>query len=297
MPDLPVRWALFNPGNSSEVLLATDQGVWSTDQVTQSNPGWEPVNTGLANVRCDMLRYRSSDNLVIIGTHGRGLFSTDVFASATPQFSAAKQEWYVGVSLKFTDGSLQATSWEWDFDNDGMVDATVKNPTYTYTTTGLKTVKLTINNNPGLSITKTDYIDVIARPTIPFSSGFETDGSGFCSYLVNAASVEKWEWGASDGTKPNFNGGFATITGNANWMTSLSSHHGFSTKYALETPPFSFLGGSGQYILEFDYRAANGTDAGMNLEYSSDGGLNWQVLGGLQGSDGNAIQNWYIPPI
>ena len=73
---MPVRWALFNPGNSNEVILATEVGVWSTTQLeTQALPIWSPSNSGLANVRVDMLQIRSSDNAVIAATHGRGLFS------------------------------------------------------------------------------------------------------------------------------------------------------------------------------------------------------------------------------
>lgn len=295
LPDFPVRWALFNPNNTTEVLLATEQGIWSTDDITQSNPGWEVVNTGLANVRCDMLQVRSADNLVIVGTHGRGLFSTDIFATATAQFTADKEEWYVGIPLSFQDGSLKATSWEWDFDNDGIVDATAQNPQHTYSSTGTKTVKLTINNDAGTSITKTNYINIINRPAVPFSTGFESDGSGFCSYLINSATVEKWEWGSGAVTKNNFNpgNGHETISGSNNWMTSLANNHGFSTKYALETPPFSLLNGSGQYVVKFDYKAVTGTGAGMNMEYSIDQGSSWQILGDLQASDASAIQNWY----
>lgn len=293
LPDMPIRWALFNPNNTDEVLLATEQGVWSTDDIAASNPGWEAVNEGLANVRCDMLEIRNADGLVIIGTHGRGLYSSDVFATATPQFAAEREEWYVGAALSFNDGSLLATSWAWDFDNDGITDATAQNPNHTYTSTGLKTVKLTINNDAGKSITKTNYINVIDRPTLPFTTGFESDGAGFYPYLVNSASEEIWEWGSGTSDKNNFNPGnsAATISGSNNWMTSLTSHHGFSTKYALETPPFSFLGGTGQYILEFDYRAASGTNAGMNMEYSIDGGDNWLLLD--PANAGSTIANWY----
>jgi hypothetical protein len=84
LPDMPIRWALFNPKNTKQVLVATELGVWSTNDITASNPGWEPTNTGLANVRCDMLQYRTSDGLVAVATHGRGLFTSDVFANTPP---------------------------------------------------------------------------------------------------------------------------------------------------------------------------------------------------------------------
>ncbi len=79
LPDMPVRWALFNPENRSEVILATDIGVWSTNDLSTSSPEWAASNSGLANVRVDMFQIRDSDGLVTVATYGRGLFSTDDF--------------------------------------------------------------------------------------------------------------------------------------------------------------------------------------------------------------------------
>lgn len=79
LPDMPVRWALFNPLNRSEVLLATEVGVWQTTDISVSSPSWTKANTGMGNVRVDMLQYRALDNTIAAATHGRGLFtSTDL---------------------------------------------------------------------------------------------------------------------------------------------------------------------------------------------------------------------------
>jgi len=83
LPNIPVKWAVFNPNNRRQVMLATDIGVWSTDDITASNPAWEVSNSGLANVRCDMIKCRASDGFVAVGTHGRGLFTSFAFASKT----------------------------------------------------------------------------------------------------------------------------------------------------------------------------------------------------------------------
>ncbi|MEM7298629.1 MAG: Ig-like domain-containing protein, partial [Bacteroidota bacterium] len=101
LPDIPVRWSLFNPNNSNEVLLATELGIWSTTDILADNPGWEPTSTNLANVRCDMLQYREADGNVFVATFGRGIFSTDAFSSTqdtTPPNI---------VSLTPTDGSTE----------------------------------------------------------------------------------------------------------------------------------------------------------------------------------------------
>lgn len=78
LPDMPVRWAMFDPRSSKAALLATELGVWSTDNLNGTATDWQPTNTGLANVRVDMLKYRSSDRTLVAATHGRGLFTATI---------------------------------------------------------------------------------------------------------------------------------------------------------------------------------------------------------------------------
>ncbi|GAC1599304.1 MAG: hypothetical protein NVS3B25_26100 [Hymenobacter sp.] len=83
LPDMPVRWALFDPRSPARALLATEMGVYATDQLNGVGTVWSPASSGLANTRVDMLRYRPGDKLVAAATHGRGLFTSAVF-STTP---------------------------------------------------------------------------------------------------------------------------------------------------------------------------------------------------------------------
>jgi hypothetical protein len=76
LPDMPVRWGIFHPQNPRHVMLATETGVWTTDNITASPVTWTPVTTGMANVRVDQLNIRTSDNTVVAASHGRGLFTT-----------------------------------------------------------------------------------------------------------------------------------------------------------------------------------------------------------------------------
>ncbi|WP_299064144.1 T9SS type A sorting domain-containing protein [uncultured Polaribacter sp.] len=86
LPDIPVRWSLFNPLDRKEVLLATESGIWKTNDVTAETVVWEPASSGMGSVRVNMLQYRASDNLILAATHGRGMFTanfTDNTASDT----------------------------------------------------------------------------------------------------------------------------------------------------------------------------------------------------------------------
>ena len=54
------------------------------------------------------------------------------------------------LTVTFTDKSTGSiTQWEWDFDNDGTVDSTQQQPTYTYNNPGWYTVKLTVTGPVG----------------------------------------------------------------------------------------------------------------------------------------------------
>lgn len=75
LPDMPVRWGLYYPGDARHALLATETGVWTTDDLSTADPVWVPASEGMANVRVDMLQIRKSDNTVLAATHGLGLFT------------------------------------------------------------------------------------------------------------------------------------------------------------------------------------------------------------------------------
>lgn len=79
LPDMPVRWALFDPDDDTQVLLATEAGVWATENISAETPDWVPANENLANVRCDMLQLRTADKIVVVATHGRGLYTSNIF--------------------------------------------------------------------------------------------------------------------------------------------------------------------------------------------------------------------------
>lgn len=82
LPDMPVRWSLFNPSDRKQVILATEVGIWNTNDINASPVVWEPRSTNMGNVRVDMLQYRESDDLILAGTHGRGMFTAS-FSSNT----------------------------------------------------------------------------------------------------------------------------------------------------------------------------------------------------------------------
>lgn len=80
LPDMPVRWAMFYPGDNTKAIIATETGVWQTSLINGASTIWDP-ETGFPNVRTDMLQYRASDGLLAAATHGRGVFTTIIGAA------------------------------------------------------------------------------------------------------------------------------------------------------------------------------------------------------------------------
>ncbi|HEY4111043.1 PKD domain-containing protein [Puia sp.] len=71
-------------------------------------------------------------------------------AVANPRLAVtfvAPQSAEVGKPVLFSDTTVGATRWEWRFGETATVDATDRSPKYTYSTPGLKTVTVVINND------------------------------------------------------------------------------------------------------------------------------------------------------
>ena len=117
-------------------------------------------------------------HMFTIGTYNISLTSTNSIGSDTgfvtnyisvlpisslANFTANQTTGYAPLNVQFIDASVNATSWAWDFQNDGIVDNTTQNPVYTYVAEGNYTVNLTVMSVDNISSTmvKTDYISAL----------------------------------------------------------------------------------------------------------------------------------------
>jgi PKD repeat protein len=95
-----------------------------------------------------------------------------VYAAANADFSASPTIGAAPLTVTFTDLSTgDIDTWEWDFDNDGVIDSNLRNPQHTYNNPGNYTVGLTVSGSGGSDTeTKLDYITVCAAPTFSMSN-------------------------------------------------------------------------------------------------------------------------------
>ena len=111
LPDMPIRWGIFSPINSDQAFVATEFGVWSTDNLDGGSTVWGVTNTGLANVRTDMIKYRESDNTLVVGTFGRGVYTfslepEECLASISFMDEAVSSATYRSASTITTSGTV-----------------------------------------------------------------------------------------------------------------------------------------------------------------------------------------------
>jgi trimeric autotransporter adhesin len=86
LPNMPVRWCMFNPGDNTKAIIATEAGVWETSLLNGTSTSWAP-SLNFPTVRTDMLAYRVSDGTLAAATHGRGIFTTTL-STATASCAA-----------------------------------------------------------------------------------------------------------------------------------------------------------------------------------------------------------------
>lgn len=287
LPDMPIRWAIFSPWGGDSALLATELGVWSTTNLNGGSTDWAVSNTGLANCRVDMLQYRDSDSLLMAATHGRGVFTTKYFSNrVVAQIASSTDIAYVGEEIDFYDDSYGATSWSWDFENDGIAESTSQNPSYAFGEGGLYTVKLTING----TTTTTKTIQILPNLGVPYATSDGGDMESNAWHFggkITSGGAQLWERGAASNyfTTSFYNGSNA-------WVTDLDGDmYNGDIECELRTPNFNFSA-AGTYTVSFrrsqETYYSNAPGAGL-MYYSTDKGVTWAKLG----SSSSGGTGWY----
>lgn len=109
LPDLPVKCILQNPLAPTEVIIGTELGIWSTDDITAANPVWFPSDNGMMDIRVLDLDLRASDNTILATTHGRGMFTNQFATLSTDEFENPVDAVVVFPTISNGQFNLQST--------------------------------------------------------------------------------------------------------------------------------------------------------------------------------------------
>jgi PKD repeat protein len=164
-----IDWISAVPVSSTSLIkieysLQGNQGPWTTIITGTENSGryqWIIPQTISSN-NC-FIKYTLVEGIDTIVAYTSESFTILGENGLVADFVADSTTVYPDSQVQFTDQSLGLiTSWQWDFDNNGMVDATDRNPSYAYPQSGIYTVKLTVSDGiNSQDEIKSDYITVL----------------------------------------------------------------------------------------------------------------------------------------
>ncbi|WP_203704724.1 ricin-type beta-trefoil lectin domain protein [Asanoa iriomotensis] len=163
----------------------------------------EPVLAGMQLVHPIDMEFGPDGSLYLL-EYGNGYFSGDVAAglykinyvaggrAPIAVASANRDNGLVPLAVTFSsagsnDPDGNPLTYQWDFDNNGTVDSTAANPTYTYTTVGDKRARLTVNDGTGRS--GTTLLPIVVgnnRPTVALNG---LPAGGMISWGENVTST------------------------------------------------------------------------------------------------------------
>jgi len=154
------------------------------------------------------------------------------------KFSAVPTGGHPPLDVQFTDKSTgNISSWEWDFNGDGVIDSVVQNPMYTYEGTGNYTVSLTVRGPKGNDTeVKKDYIEVtpcsylanFTIESIPENCQIQGNGTSCTGTTTihfidkSTGNVTSWAWDFGDNKTSTEQNPSHTYTTNGNYTVTLT---------------------------------------------------------------------------
>ena len=140
------------------------------------------------------------------------LFSCDRFkhvfeqiiTGPTAKFSADVTQGYAPLPVNFTNESNQGTnvitSYNWDFDDDGVIDSNDENPTFTFTDIGDFITRLTVTD--GELESDTTIVITVLSANAPFAGFTAEPAEGYVPHevvftdtsVVGSHPITNWEW-------------------------------------------------------------------------------------------------------
>ncbi|HTB07330.1 MAG TPA: GH25 family lysozyme [Bacteroidia bacterium] len=297
------KWGLWiDDYASSPTSPPPNIGVWTTWDFKQFT--WVatvPGISGTNNVDADVFNGTTNQFNTLIGCNA-------ILAAFTSNHKSVCQ----GSIVSFTDKSTSTskiTSWKWTFTGGTPDTSSLQNPTITYNTPGVYSVKEVVTSSAGKdSLTYTAYINVTATGTLPLIEGFQASTFPPAGWYLNipnpADSV--WELCTTNGYSSTQCMYFPANCGQAVNITGQ--------RQQIYTPSYSFASATkSEMWFDVAYEPSKVPTYSDTLEvyYSTDCGTTWKSIyskGGMtlcttgsttgagtdtSGSDGNGC---FVPP-
>lgn len=169
-----VKW-LWEFGDGSSSILQNPVHTFSTQPATDISLTITDANGCQAKT--------TKPNIVIFSTN----------------FSASETKGCAPLNVQFSDSSLNASNWQWDF-GDGNV-STKQNPNHVYLNNGVFPVRLISSTSTGCVDTMIFKSIITSKPTANFISKSPTNCSPtLVSFTDSSSNAISWLWDFGDGS-------------------------------------------------------------------------------------------------
>lgn len=126
----------------------------------------------------------------------RDTFSKQVVVNPVPTAAFSASNVCFGEEVTFTDQSVGATAWVWDF-GDGSPTSTQQNPSHLYAGAGTYTVTLTVYNSSACFHVSSQAVTVKPKPIASFTADTVCWGSA-TSFSDQSVGATTWLWDFGD---------------------------------------------------------------------------------------------------
>ena len=167
----------FDASGSSDSDGTIESYEWDFDGDGTTDATGQSVTTSYSSTGDKTVSLTVTDNESATDSTSQTVTVSDGNAAPTASFSYSPTSPAPGETITFdgsgssdSDGTIE--SYEWDFDGDGTTDATGEEVTTNYSTTGDKTVSLTVTDNESATDSTTQTVTVSdsnSAPTASFS--------------------------------------------------------------------------------------------------------------------------------
>lgn len=222
-PGMSVSFANLSSTNATSYTWNFQGGAPS--QSSSTNPTVVYPTPGVYSVTLTAYNNTGSNTLTKVG-----------YITVLPQPTAAFTSVVNGLTVNFTSTSTNATSYAWNFGDNGT--STQSNPSHTYAATGTYTVTLTTTNQCGTA-TATHTVTVDAPPTASFSAS-PTSGCGpltvtFTNTSSTNATTFNWQFPGGNPTSSTAQNPTVTYTAPGSYSVTLTASNGAGTNTATQT--------------------------------------------------------------
>lgn len=158
---------------------------------------------------------------------------TTYYTAARAEFTIAEEaEGYeINKPIQFTDATTPEqgstiTSWLWEFGDEGGSTSTAQNPTFTYTSEGVYTVKLTVTDNHGLKANKSQNVTVLDPSkaiAVQWATAVNGSLTGGSSPAISADGTAVYLLTGGSASEVGRLNAFNTQTGGTAWILDIDA--------------------------------------------------------------------------